>query len=66
VMVLAQGIVNIFTVLSFSVMNALTLNPDLTSDPITAIKVRFAATITILLYYFYFGVRQRVLERFRR
>ena len=59
VMVLAQVIVNFFTVLPFSVMNALMLNPELTADPIVAIKIRFAATISILLYYFYFGVSQR-------
>ena len=65
VMVLAQVFVNFFTVLPFAIVNALTLYPELTVDPIIAIKFRFAMAIITLLYYFYFGVSQRIRSRFR-
>lgn len=55
-MVLVQDVVNFFTVLPFAIMNALSLNTSLTSDPIIAIHIRFATTISVLFYYFYFAV----------
>jgi hypothetical protein len=61
-MVLVQDVVNCFSVLPFSIMSALSLNASLTNDPVTAVKIHFAATISILLYYFYFAVSKRKLQ----
>ena len=55
-MVLTQDVVNFFTILPFSIINGLLSNTDLTNDPIIAIKMRFATSISVLFYYIYFGV----------
>ena len=55
-MVLAQVVVNLFTVLPFSVMSTLSLNTSLTNDPTSAAILRLITVITVFLYYIYFGV----------
>jgi hypothetical protein len=66
-MVLTQDVLNFFTVLPFSIMNALSLNTNLTNDPIIAMEIRFAMTISVLFYYAYFAVsiqRELIIEYF--
>ncbi|CAF1167196.1 unnamed protein product [Rotaria sordida] len=70
VMVLAQVIVNAFTILPYAILVALTLNTNLMNDPVIAIRIQFTATITTLLYYTNFGspffIYVCASERFRR
>ena len=59
VMVLIQVIVNIFTLLPFTTVNALSEIPSLTINPDTKTKLNFAATITIFNFYIFFAVSNR-------
>ena len=54
-MVLAQVVINVFTILPFSAV-ILISSTTVIVDPTLAAIFRLIATTTILLYYFYFGV----------
>jgi hypothetical protein len=55
-MVLTQDVVNFFTVLPFEINNALSLNPVLANNPVSALEIQLTTTITVLIYYLYFAV----------
>ncbi|CAF1023593.1 unnamed protein product [Adineta steineri] len=55
-MVLVQVIVNIFTLLPYTTINAITTNPNLANDSNIQEKLQFALTIINPFYYAYFSV----------
>ena len=55
-MVLIQVVVNFFTNIPFVIMNAITLNPSITTDEVLWAKIQFVFSITLLLFYSYFAV----------
>jgi hypothetical protein len=56
VMVLVQVVVNVFTVLLFTTVNAVSTNKTLTADPDIRAKLQFAITVTLILSYTTFAV----------
>jgi len=55
-MVLIQDFMDFFTVLPYSIIHALSIDENLTNDPIIDIKIRFAVNISGLFYFVYFAV----------
>jgi hypothetical protein len=56
VMALVQVVVNSFTVLIFTTVDAVSTNKNLTADPIIQAKILFAITVTLIFSYVTFAV----------
>jgi hypothetical protein len=56
VMVLVQVVVNILTQLPFTTVDAISMNKNLTADPVIRAKIGFAITVTLILAYGTFAV----------
>jgi hypothetical protein len=56
VMVLVQVVVNIFTQLPFTTAEAISLNKNLTANPVIQAQIQFAVTVTHILGYIPFAV----------
>jgi hypothetical protein len=61
-MVLVQVIVNVFTLLPYTIVNVLSVNASLISNSITQASLQLASTITLVIYYLYFSVSIIQLE----
>ena len=60
VMVLVQVVVNFFTNIPLVIMNTLTVNPSITSDRVVWAKLQFALSVTLVIFYSYFAVSERL------
>jgi hypothetical protein len=56
VMFLVQAVVNIFTVLVFTTVDAVATSKSITVDPVIQAKIQFAVTVTLILSYITFAV----------
>jgi hypothetical protein len=56
VMVLTQVVVNFFSVIPFSITNALQLNTSLNRNPFISAQIQLSYNITVIFYYLYFAV----------
>jgi hypothetical protein len=67
-MVLAQVVLNFFTDIPFVITNALTIDPNITTDPLIWAKLQFAFLISTMFFYSYFAVsrknNQNILNEF--
>ena len=58
-MVLGQVVLNCFTSIPAFIINALIVNPNITTDPIIWAKLQFSFSITLLFFYSYFAVSKK-------
>jgi hypothetical protein len=55
-MVLLQILINLFTLLPYTVVNMLSLKMQTIDDPLTQAQIQFSSSVTLLFYYVYFAV----------
>jgi hypothetical protein len=55
-MVLLQILINIFTLLPYTVVNILSLKMQSIDDPLTQAQIQLSSSVTLLFYYVYFAV----------
>jgi hypothetical protein len=55
-MVLAQVVVNFFTILPYNISNILSLNSKSNTDPFFQAQIQLSSNMTVMLYYVYYAV----------
>jgi len=56
VMVLVQVVINIFTLLPYTTVIALSTNTNITMNPVIRAKLQLAGTVALIMYYIFFAV----------